>query len=54
MNNLPILSVSDLGHCFFTGDQYLEVLKNVSFDLYHSELVVLSGPSPSAPTWLDF
>lgn len=52
MNNLPILSVSDLGHCFFTGDQYLEVLRNVSFDLYQSELVVLSGPSGCGKTTL--
>ena len=52
MNNLPILSVSDLGHCFSTGDQYLEVLRNVSFDLYQSELVVLSGPSGCGKTTL--
>ena len=52
MNNLPILSVSDLGHCFFAGDQYLEVLRNVSFDLYQSELVVLSGPSGCGKTTL--
>lgn len=52
MNNLPILSVSDLGHYFFTGDQYLEVLRNVSFDLYQSELVVLSGPSGCGKTTL--